>query len=99
MMAAVVKVPKLGPLILGIPLAEGIAEGIDAFLGARFLLVAPRTAKSRVKAALGEPIEQRARLQQAATLLRTQVVRVGAFVERLLIFVDDQLRADVPCVP
>ena len=30
----VVQVPELGPLVLGIPLVELVAEGIDALLGA-----------------------------------------------------------------
>ena len=40
--AAVVEVPDLGPLVLGVPLAELVAEREHALLGARLLLVAPR---------------------------------------------------------
>ena len=53
-MAAVVKVPQLGALVFRIPLAERIAEGIDAFLGAGFFLVAARAAERRVEAAFGQ---------------------------------------------
>ena len=50
--AAVVEVPQFGALVLGVPLAEGVAEGVDALLGARFLFVAARAAEGRVEAAL-----------------------------------------------
>src|SRR5436309_2742771 len=38
--AAVEDVPQLGPLILGIPLAQLVAEGEDALFRSRFLFVA-----------------------------------------------------------
>ena len=94
-MAAVVKIPKFGALVFRVPLAERIAEGIDALFGAGFFLVAARAAESGIETAFGQRVEQRARLQQAAAFLRAQRVGVRAFIERLLILVDDQLRADV----
>ena len=48
--AAVVEVPDLGPLVLGIPLAELVAEREHALLGAGLLLVAPAAAEQRVEA-------------------------------------------------
>src|SRR5690606_23335809 len=48
---AVVEVPQLGPLVFGIPLAEAIAERVDALFGARAFFVAARTPESRVVAA------------------------------------------------
>ena len=44
------------------------------------LLVATGAAKGRIEPSFGEAIEQRARLQQAATLLRAQVVRIRAIL-------------------
>src|SRR5690242_18943001 len=38
--AGIENVPELGALIFGVPLAERIAERVDAFLGARFFFVA-----------------------------------------------------------
>src|SRR6185437_14916744 len=46
----IVDVPELGALIFGVPLTEFVAEGVNAFLGAGFFLVAARAAKSRVVA-------------------------------------------------
>ncbi len=92
--AAVVQVPEFGPLVLGVPLAEGVAEAVDALLGARFLFVAPRAAEGRVEVARAESVEQGARLQQAAALLSSQAERAGAVVDGLPIGVDDQPDAD-----
>jgi hypothetical protein len=91
---AVEQVPQLGALVLGVPLAEAVAEGIDAFLGARFFLVAAGAAKGRVVAAGGKRVEQGARLQLAAALLRAQLEGAGAVVDGLAIGVHDQPRAD-----
>ena len=96
--AAVVEVPQLRPLILRVPLAERVAEGVDALLGARLLLVAPRAAESRVEAALGERVQQRAGLQQAAALLRAQAERIGAVVDRLLDWCGRSARAPISLV-
>src|SRR5437867_1830785 len=72
----IVQVPKLWPLVLGVPLAEGVAKGVDALFGAGLLLVAPRAAKGRVVAALVQGVQQGAGLQQTATFFRTQPERV-----------------------
>ena len=45
----VVEVPQLRPLVLGVPLAELVAEREDALLGPRFLLLAPRPAEGGVE--------------------------------------------------
>jgi hypothetical protein len=55
--AGVIQVPQFRALGLGIPLAEFVAEGKDALLGARFLLVAPRAAETGVKAEFGDRVE------------------------------------------
>ncbi len=57
--ARVVEVPKLGALVLGIPLAGTIAEGVDAFLGAGFFFVAARAAEGRGEAVVAQGVEQR----------------------------------------
>ena len=62
----VVEAPQLGPLHARVPLAEVVAEGEDPLLGARALLVAPRTAEGGVEAVLGDRVQQRDRLQAVA---------------------------------
>src|ERR1019366_5226767 len=54
--AAVVEAPELGTLILGVPLAEGVAEAVDALLGARFLFVAAGAAECGVEVAGAEGV-------------------------------------------
>src|SRR2546421_30363 len=76
--AAVENVPQLRTLILGIPLAEGIAEAVDAFLGAGFLLVPPRAPERRVEWPRVQRVQQRTCLQQAAAFLSAQTERAGA---------------------
>ncbi len=84
-----------GRWFLRVPLAEGVAEGVDPLLGARFFLVAARAAEGRVETALGQRIQQRSGLQQAAAFLRAQAERVGAVVDSFGIGVHDQPRADL----
>src|SRR5579862_5778606 len=67
--AGIENVPQLRPLILGVPLAQRIAEGVDALLGPRFLLVAARAAERRIEAALSQSVQERFGLEQAAALL------------------------------
>ena len=50
--ATVVEVPDLGSLVLGIPLAEAIAEAEEALLGAGFFLVAAGAADAAIEAEL-----------------------------------------------
>ena len=65
-LAAVVQVPQLGALAAGIPAAEGIADGEDAFLGAGALLVAAGATAHGVIFALGDGLYQRHGLQRVA---------------------------------
>ncbi len=57
--APVVEAPHLRALALGLPLAMGVAEGEDALLGPRALLVAARAPERGVEAVLGESVQQR----------------------------------------
>ena len=57
--AGVEQIPQLGPLVLGVPLAEAVAEGEDALLGAGLLLVAARAPDGRVESALAQRVQQR----------------------------------------
>ena len=78
MHARVVEVPRLGALAARIPLAPGVAEGEEALLGARFLLVAPRAAEEGVEAVLGHGREQHGDLQPvAAHLAGARLHRAG----------------------
>src|SRR5206468_7651134 len=64
--APVVDVPQLGALVARVPAAEVVAEGEDALLGPRALLVAPRAAERGVEAVLLDRVEQRDRLEAIA---------------------------------
>src|SRR3954462_13164729 len=57
--ARVVEVPQLGPLAPRVPASEVVAEGDDALLGSRALLVAPRAAEAGVEAVRLDGVEQR----------------------------------------
>jgi hypothetical protein len=64
---AVVEAPQFGALVLGVPLAEVVAVGVDALLGAGLLLVAAATTEGGGEALLldgveGVPIWRRLRL-------------------------------------
>ena len=86
---------KLRPLVLRVPLARGVAERVDALLGPALLFVAPRPAKRRVEAAFFQRIQQAARLQQPAAVLRAQRIGIGAVCNRLLVAMHDQVGADL----
>src|SRR5690606_39481116 len=49
---AVIDVPQLGTLVLRVPAVLGVAEGIDALLGPRFLFIAARATEGGVEAML-----------------------------------------------
>src|SRR4030095_8994582 len=61
--ARVVQVPELGPLILRIPLAEGVAHREDTFLRSCLFLVPPGSADQRVESELLDCLQQRDRLR------------------------------------
>src|ERR1035437_8869260 len=62
--AAVIQVPQFRALVFGVPLAVGVAEGVDPFLGARFFLFAPGAADGRIDSMLRDGLQQGARLEQ-----------------------------------
>ena len=88
--AAVVDVPELGPLVLRVPLAELVAEGEEALLGACLLLVAPGAAHHRVELVLLDRVEQRRGLQPVARGTRAGVLDDAAPVDRVLDRRDDE---------
>ena len=60
------EVPQLGALVLGVPLAELVAQADDALLGAGLLLVAAAAAEDAVEAVPCDRVEQRLGLQRVA---------------------------------
>ena len=62
----VVEIPDFRPLVLGIPLAEGVAEAEESLLGARLFLIATRAADAAIEAKLLDRREQRGNLQLVA---------------------------------
>jgi hypothetical protein len=97
--STIVDIPKLGPLILGVPLAERIPKGVNAFLGARLFLIPAGSAEGCVKSAGRQRIEERPGLQQTAALLRSEAEGIGSLVDCLRIGVDDQPRTDLRAKP
>ena len=60
---ALVQLPQLGPLALGVPLSERVPERKDALLGTRLVLVAARTAEGGVEPVGVDGVEQGRGLQ------------------------------------
>ena len=89
--APVVERPQLGALVLGVPLAEVVAVGVDALLGARLFLITPAATEGRGVAPLLDGVEQGADLQPVARGLA--VVDDDAVGDRLLDGGDVQLDA------
>src|SRR5215207_253849 len=72
--AAVVEAPQLGALVLGVPLAEVVAEAEHALLGPGLLLVAPGAAEHGVEPVLLDRFEQGDGLDAIAAGPRSGVV-------------------------
>ena len=89
---AVVEAPQLGALHLRVPLAELVAVGVDALLGAGLLLVAAAATEGGGEAALLERVEQGADLEPVAAGLA--VVDDDAVGDRLLDAGHDQADAE-----
>ena len=81
--AALVELPQLGPLALGVPLTEGVAERQHPFLGPRLVLVAAGPAEGGVEAVLVDGVEQRGGLQAVARGRRAGIGH-AALVDRVL---------------
>ena len=76
-----------------VPLAEGVAKGEDALLGAGLVLVAARAAEGGVEVVVADGVEQRDRLEPVARAHDAGVLDL-ALVDRVLHLGDDQARAD-----
>src|SRR5262245_41721551 len=57
--STIVETPQFGPLILGIPLAERVAERIHTLFRSGLFLIPPGSPEGRIEAALVEGVEQR----------------------------------------
>ena len=93
--AGVVDLPHLRPLVLRVPGVLGVAEGEDALLGARLLLVAARAAEGRVEAVFVERLAQRHGLHDVGVGVRAVVERVDAVAHAVLVDVDQQVEAEL----
>ncbi len=94
-MRAVEQRPQLGPLALGIPLPEVVAEREDALLGPGTLLVAAGAAERGVEAVLVDRVEQGRRLQPVARRARPRLLDHAPLVDRLLHAGHDQPLAEL----
>ena len=65
--AGVEHAPQLRSLVLGVPLAELVAEGEDPFLGPCFFLVPPGTTEGRVEAVVLDRFQKSRSLQTVAS--------------------------------
>ena len=91
--ASVVDVPELGALVLWVPLAGLIAEGVDALLGARLLLVAACAAEGGIEAIVTQTVEQGLGLEQTAAALGVERDGVGSSGDGALVAPHQQLGA------
>src|SRR5262245_48138969 len=98
MRARIIKMPKLRPLILWIPLAEFVAKRKDPLFGACFLFVAPRPAHARIETELRNRFEQGHRLVHIAALVRGAQHHTP-LVDRILYRAHDQLFAQFGGAP
>jgi hypothetical protein len=92
--AAVVEVPKFGALVLGVPLAGFVAEGVDALFGSGFFFVATRAAECGVETIVLEAVEQGLRFEEAAAALGVEGDGIGAGGEGGFVAPDEEFGAD-----
>ena len=93
--APVVEGPQLGPLRLGVPLAEVVAEREDPLLGPGPLLVAAGAPEGGVEAVLGERVEQRGGLEPVARRAGALLLDHAPGVDRVLHRGHDQPLAEL----
>src|SRR5690606_22499351 len=91
--ARVEQVPQLGPLPPRIPAVLAVAEGEHALLGARFLLVAARTADGRIVAAGFQRLLERQGLHHFGVHAGAVAERADAVAHAVRVDVDAQLDA------
>src|SRR5258706_187488 len=89
-------IPQFWPLILRVPLPQGVAERVNSLFSPRLLLVPSRSSKRRVKAPFRKRVQKRLRLQQSAAFLRSQRKTISSRLQSCLILMDDQLRPNLP---
>src|SRR5699024_9567118 len=85
--------PQLGALVLRVPLAELVAVGVDALLGAGLLLVAATASECCGEVVLLDRVQERADLEPVAA--RLAVVCDDAALDRLIHRRDDHAYAEV----
>ena len=90
----VVEVPEFWTLIFGVPLAELVAEGEDAFFGTGFFFVATSTADCGVGLEFLEAIYERAGAEEAAALGGAKGVGVGSGGDGFFVDVDNEIGFD-----
>src|SRR5690606_40665403 len=74
---AVVQVPQFRALVFWVPAVVAVTEGINALLGAGFLLIAARTAEGCVETVLVQRLLERLRLQdRKSTRLNSSHVKI-----------------------
>ena len=88
------EVPQLRTLVLRVPLAEIVAVGKKALLGAGLLFVAPATAEARGEFVLLDRVEQSHRLQRIARSVGAFLLLDPTLVDRILDMADDQPRPE-----
>ncbi len=92
---AVVEVPELRPLVLRVPAVVPVAEGVDALLGARLLLVAAGPAERGVELVLREGLEQALGLHDVGVLLAPVGDGPDSPADAVLINIDQELPAEL----
>ena len=91
---AVVEVPQLGALVLWIPMAKFVAEGIHTFFGSRFFFIAASATKGSVVLALLQSVEKPLGLEKTTALGRAQIKRIRSISLSLFVAFDNEVGPD-----
>ena len=91
--SAVVEIPDLRALVLGIPLAEAVSEAEEALLGTGLLLIATRSAYATIEAELLDRGQQDGDLELVAADL-PRGLHSEAFLKRLIHGADNEFGAE-----
>ncbi len=92
--ASVEKVPKLGALVFWIPLAEVIAVGEEAFLGARFFFIAASATEAGIVLMFLDGVEECDGLKFVAGRVRSFFLNDATGIDRFLDVTDNELGAE-----
>ena len=89
---AVIDVPQLGTLVLRVPAMLGVAEGIDALLGPRFLFITARATEGGIEAMLVQRLLETLGLHDVGVLGTAMGEGVDVLGDAIWVHVGDQVQ-------